>query len=327
MQQLLLTGGLGYIGQKFQEKFQNKYVFHLIDTGYFKLPDLINIENTNFVDIRKIKKEDLINIDYIVHMGELSNDPLGNLNPNITYDINHNGTVNLLNLANKSNIKKLIYMSSASVYGYSGKVSHEDSEVNPLTEYSKAKYKNENYILGKRFNFETIILRNSTAFGFSRNLRLDLVVNDLTYSAFRNNKIDLLSDGSPKRPLVHIDDISNLIDIILSDDRNLDKQIFNVGSHSLNFSIREIAEIISEVLSINNITFGKHDSDQRSYFLNFDKLSNYFPDYKLEFDLQKGVLDLYNNLESYIINGNEKRLDKINLLIKDKKLNKNLYWS
>ena len=260
-------------------------------------------------------------------MGELSNDPLGNLNPNITYDINHNGTVNLLNLANKSNIKKLIYMSSASVYGYSGKVSHEDSEVNPLTEYSKAKYKNENYILGKRFNFETIILRNSTAFGFSRNLRLDLVVNDLTYSAFRNNKIDLLSDGSPKRPLVHIDDISNLIDIILSDDRNLDKQIFNVGSHSLNFSIREIAEIISEVLSINNITFGKHDSDQRSYFLNFDKLSNYFPDYKLEFDLQKGVLDLYNNLESYIINGNEKRLDKINLLIKDKKLNKNLYWS
>lgn len=327
MQQLLLTGGLGYIGQKFQEKFQNKYVFHLIDTGYFKLPDLINIENTNFVDIRKIKKEDLINIDYIVHMGELSNDPLGNLNPNITYDINHKGTVNLLNLANKSNIKKLIYMSSASVYGYSGKVSHEDSEVNPLTEYSKAKYKNENYILGKRFNFETIILRNSTAFGFSRNLRLDLVVNDLTYSAFRNNKIDLLSDGSPKRPLVHIDDISNLIDIILSDDRNLDKQIFNVGSHSLNFSIREIAEIISEVLSINNITFGKHDSDQRSYFLNFDKLSNYFPDYKLEFDLQKGVLDLYNNLESYIINGNEKRLDKINFLIKEKKLNKNLYWS
>ena len=194
MQQLLLTGGLGYIGQKFQEKFQNKYVFHLIDTGYFKLPDLINIENTNFVDIRKIKKEDLINIDYIVHMGELSNDPLGNLNPNITYDINHNGTVNLLNLANKSNIKKLIYMSSASVYGYSGKVSHEDSEVNPLTEYSKAKYKNENYILGKRFNFETIILRNSTAFGFSRNLRLDLVVNDLTYSAFRNNKIDLESE-------------------------------------------------------------------------------------------------------------------------------------
>lgn len=327
MQQLLLTGGLGYIGQKFQEKFQNKYVFHLIDTGYFKLPDLINIENTNFVDIRKIKKEDLINIDYIVHMGELSNDPLGNLNPNITYDINHKGTVNLLNLANKSNIKKLIYMSSASVYGYSGKVSHEDSEVNPLTQYSKAKYKNENYILGKRFNFETIILRNSTAFGFSRNLRLDLVVNDLTYSAFRNNKIDLLSDGSPKRPLVHIDDISNLIDIILSDDRNLDKQIFNVGSHSLNFSIREIAEIISEVLSINNITFGKHDSDQRSYFLNFDKLSNYFPDYKLEFDLQKGVLDLYNNLESYIINGNEKRLDKINFLIKEKKLNKNLYWS
>ena len=96
---------------------------------------------------------------------------------------------------------------------------------------------------------------------------------------------------------------------------------------SSNYSIREIAEIISEVLSISNVTFGKHDPDQRSYFLNFDKLFNYFPSYKLEFDLQKGVLDLYNNLESYVINNNEKRLDKINLLIKNKKLNKNLYWS
>ena len=148
MKQLLLTGGLGYIGQKFQEKFKDKYFFHLIDTGYFKIPDLINIKNTNFIDIRKIKKDDLLNVDYIVHMGELSNDPLGNLNPNITNDINHKGTVNLLNLANECNIKKLIYMSSASVYGYSGQISHEKSEVKPLTEYS-AKYKNENYILEK----------------------------------------------------------------------------------------------------------------------------------------------------------------------------------
>ena len=326
MKQLLLTGGLGYIGQKFQEKFQDKYSINVVDTGYFRIERLENIKNTKFIDIRKIKKEDFNNIDYVVHMGELSNDPLGNLNPNLTNEINHKGTSRLLNLANTSNVQKVIYMSSASIYGFSDSISNEESDVNPLTDYSKAKYANEKYIVDNDFNFETIILRNSTAFGYSKNLRLDLVVNDLTYNAFKNNKIELLSDGSPKRPLVHIDDICNLIDLILIDNRNLDKQIFNVGNQTLNFSIKEIAETVADILSINEISFGKSDPDQRSYFLDFEKLQNYFPKYSIEYSLEKGIVDLFNNLESYKMTGNEKRLSKINLLIKDKKINKNLYW-
>lgn len=326
MKRILLTGGLGYIGQKFQEKFQDKYFFSVLDAGYFKTNNLNNIENTRFVDIRNITIEDFKNIDYVIHMGELSNDPLGNLNPHLTRDINHKGTSKLLNLANSSNVKKVIYMSSASIYGFSEKISDETSEVNPLTDYSKAKYENEQFIINNNFNFETIILRNSTAFGFSKNLRLDLVVNDLTYNAFKNNKIVLLSDGSPKRPLVHIDDISNLIDIIINDERNLDKQIFNVGNQELNFSIRQIAETVAEVLTINEISFGESDPDQRSYFLNFDKLYKYFPNYCIEFDLQRGIIDLFKNLQSYDITGNEKRLNKINHLIKENKINKNLYW-
>ena len=239
MKKILLTGGLGFIGSYFYEKYCSNYNFRIIDTNYFKGFD----ENQNIVykDIRNINQNDLIDIDFVVHMAELSNDPLGDLDKNLTNKINHLATLDLLEIANRANIKKFIYMSSASVYGFSEKILKEKDKVSPLTEYSKAKVRNENYILNNKFNFETIILRNSTAFGFSKNLRLDLVVNDLTYSAFNENKIVLLSDGSPKRPIIHIHDICKFIDVLINEKRNLDKEIFNVGDESLNYSIREIA--------------------------------------------------------------------------------------
>ena len=202
--------------------------------------------------------------------------PLGDLNKDLTKSINHLGTKKLLDLANNSGVKKFIYMSSASVYGFSEKIMKETSKVSPLTEYSKAKVENEKYILDNNFSFETVILRNSTAFGFSSNLRLDLVVNDLTYGAFKNKKINLLSDGTPKRPIVHIADICRVIEMVLVDTRNLNKEIFNVGDDKMNFSIKEIAEKVGECLNLDDISFGKHDADQRSYVLNFEKLKSYF---------------------------------------------------
>ena len=202
-----------------------------------------NKGNIIYKDIRNISLEDLKDIEAIVHMAELSNDPLGDLNKEVTRKINHEGTMRLLEIANRSNVKKVIYMSSASVYGFSNDIVSELSTTNPLTEYAKAKVNNENFILDNEFSFQTIILRNSTAFGYSKNLRLDLVVNDLTFDGFFNKKIKLLSDGTPKRPLVHIHDICKLIDLILIDTRNLDKEIINVGSDNLNFSIKELLKL------------------------------------------------------------------------------------
>jgi nucleoside-diphosphate-sugar epimerase len=325
MDTILLTGGLGYIGSKFVEKYQNNYKFLILDTGYFS-KERVNSENIKFVDIRNLKRVYLEKIDIVVHMGELSNDPLGNLDSGLTNEINHLATIELLELANKSSVRKFIYMSSASVYGFSDTIVDENSDVNPLTEYAKAKFNNEKYIIDNEFNFQTIILRNSTAFGFSANLRLDLVVNDLTYSGVFNKKIELFSDGTPKRPIVHISDISSFIDILIRDKRNLDKEIFNVGDKDMNFSIREIAETVGKVLGVDNLIFGEPDKDQRSYFLNFDKTRNFFPDFEIEFDLVRGVEDLYENLKGYQLNGNEKRLSKINKLIETDKLDKNLYW-
>ena len=325
MKKILLTGGLGYIGSYFFEKYSSKYDLTIIDTNYFQAVD----ENKNIVykDIRNINQKDLLDIDVVIHMAELSNDPLGDLDKNLTNEINHLATLDLLETANNSNIKKFIYMSSASVYGFSEKILKEKDKVSPLTEYSKAKVRNEDYILNNKFNFETIILRNSTAFGFSKNLRLDLVVNDLTYSALKENKIVLLSDGSPKRPIIHIHDICKFIDVLINEKRNLDKEIFNVGDESLNYSIREIAETVSSVLEVDDISIGKFDSDQRSYQLSFIKLKEYFPEYKINFDLEEGILDLVDNFKKYKIKGNERRVQLLNQLIKQKQLDENLKWN
>ena len=325
MKKILLTGGLGYIGSYFHENYSNKYEIKIIDTNFYQTNTK---EGKNIVikDIRDITKEDFIDIDCIVHMAELSNDPLGDLNKDLTEDINHKATVKLLTLAQNASIKKFIYMSSASVYGFSEKIMNEEDQVSPLTEYSKAKVKNELYMLKSNFNFETIILRNSTAFGYSKNLRLDLVVNDLTYSAYDQNKIILLSDGSPKRPLIHIHDICKFIDILINEKRNFDKEIFNVGDDKLNFSIREIAEKVSEVLNVDDVSIGDYDSDQRSYELSFQKIKNYFPKFQVDFSLEKGIKNLVDSFEFYEIKGNEKRVKILNQLIQQNKLTDNLKW-
>jgi nucleoside-diphosphate-sugar epimerase len=328
MKKILLTGGLGYIGSYFVENYSEKYAIKIIDTNYFQYQykNDKNFNNPLIKDTRNIIKEDINDIDYIVHMGELSNDPLGDLNKDLTKDINHVATKNLLELANKSNIKKFIYMSSASVYGFSEEIMDESSPVKPLTEYSKAKVLNEQYILQNNFSFETVILRNSTAFGFSKNLRLDLVVNDLTYGGLVNNEINLLSDGTPRRPLVHIHDICNTIHTVINDSRNLDKEVFNVGSDKMNYSIKDIAEKIGISLNLEQITFGKHDSDQRSYVLNFKKLNSFFPNFNIKYTLEEGIDDLVKNLKRYEITGSEKRIKILNELIDYKKIDKNLYW-
>ena len=326
MKKILLTGGLGYIGKYFHEVNKSSYDITVLDTNFFgNIPG----SNKNIIlkDIRSVNLDDLKDIEVIIHMAELSNDPLGDLNKKITKKINHDGTVRLLNLANNTQVTKFIYMSSASVYGFAENIMDELSTTNPLTEYSKAKVANENYILNNELSFETIMLRNSTAFGFSKNLRLDLVVNDLTYGGFANGKINLLSDGTPKRPLVHIHDICSVIKKVIEDNRNLDKEIFNVGSSNMNFSIKEIAETVGSILDLDEITFGQFDSDQRSYQVNFDKLNNFFPDFKIEYNLSKGIENLVKNFKHYKLNGSEKRLKKLQSLIDNDNLTNDLYWN
>tara|TARA_B100000427_G_C15518280_1_gene599168 strand:+ start:2879 stop:3859 length:981 start_codon:yes stop_codon:yes gene_type:complete len=325
MKNLLLTGGLGYIGSKFREMFSDQYNITILDTGFYSSRK-INLPNTRYIDIRNIEKKDLNNIDFVVHMSELSNDPLGNLSGKLTFDINQNGTKKLLDLCQDTKVEKFIYMSSASIYGYSEVESSENSKTNPLTDYAKAKESNELLLQNENYNFQKIIMRNATAFGFSNNLRLDLVINDLAYSGFAKNELVLISDGSPKRPFIHISDICTIIDRFLNDQRNFDKEIFNIGSKELNLSIRDVAEKIKEYLNIEKLVFGDFDPDQRSYYLNFEKLNKTFGDYKIIYNLERGLEDLIKNFEQLKLSGNEIRLNKIKYLLDQKKLDSELFW-
>lgn len=324
MKNILITGGYGYIGSRFLEKYRNEFNFHIIDNLFFENKNKsVNINNT-VKDIRDIDIKDLHNIDYVVHLSELSNDPMGEVNKNLTYSINHEGTKKLLDLCNIANIKKFIYMSSCAVYGKNDNFVSEISAVNPLTTYSKSKILNEEYIINSNFNFETIILRNATVFGYSKNLRLDLVINELVYEAFFNSSIVLNSDGTPLRPFVHVGDLVQIINLIIRSDNNMDKQIVNVGSKKLNYSIKEIAIKIGNKLDIKNIAYGKKDPDQRSYKVDFSKFERFFPEYHFEFDLDNGIDELIKNYEVHNFDLNAYRLKKIKYLMGENIVDKEL---
>ena len=315
MKNILLTGGFGYIGSRFLEEYRDTYSFRVIDNQFFdNKNELSNINNT-IKDIRDIEISDLHDVDYVIHLSELSNDPLGEVNENLTYSINHEGTKNLLNLCNLANIEKFIYMSSCAVYGKNKNLVTESSKVNPLTTYSKSKILNEEYIINNDFNFETIILRNATVFGYSKNLRIDLVINELVYEALYNSCIILNSDGTPLRPFVHVGDLVRIINLLVNSNNLLDKQIINIGSKNLNYSIKEIALNIADKLDIKDIKYGEKDPDQRSYKVNFSKFENLFPEFNFNFDLDKGIDELIKNYKEHNFDLNVYRLKKIKYLL------------
>ena len=326
MKNLLITGGLGYIGSKFIENYSKSYNIYVLDT---ELYDNKNSEEFKLIkkDLRNIEKKDIENIDFVIHMAELSNDPLGELNPGLTNEINHFATKELLDLCHESSVSKFIYMSSCSVYGKNENLVDETSNLLPLTSYSKSKVANENYILNSNFDYEIIIFRNATVYGYAKNLRLDLVINELTYDAINNHEINLLSDGSPKRPFIHVSDLTNIIELALKSKKNLHQNIFNIGSNELNYSIKSVAENIKDLLEIKKINFGMKDEDQRSYLVDFSKIKNEFPEFNIKFELNTGIQDLITNFKNHEFDLNARRIKKINYLLDDKLVDPNLFWT
>ncbi len=325
---ILLTGAFGYIGSHFIDNYHKLFNIKALDSKYFDEPKEIVSKTylSKIKDIRDIDEDDIKDIDIVIHMSELSNDPMGEIDPKITQDININGTKKLVSILNKSKVSKLIYMSSCSVYGVDSTYPYEEnSELNPLTEYAKAKVENENLLLNLDSNYQIKILRNATAFGFSPNHRIDLVVNDLVYSAIKNNKIELLSDGSPKRPIVHITDICKIIYLLITEEESK-KLIFNVGSNEMNYSIKDIALKIAEMTKIENISFGDLGDDKRSYTVDFSYLKHVFPSFNFSFNLERGIEDLLFNYKNFELNKNSKRIQKLNYLIQENLIDKDFRY-
>ncbi len=338
---ILVTGTEGYLGALLAPLLLAKgHEVTGVDTGYYRNGLLFHgkgaIPRTLLKDIRHLTAEDLRGHDAIVHMAELSNDPTGELAPNITYEINHQGSVRLAKLAKEAGVRRFVYMSSCSVYGVAGGDAPvtETSPVNPQTAYAECKVMCERDIgpMASR-EFSPVFLRNATAFGASPRQRFDLVVNNLCGLAWTTKKIAMTSDGTPWRPLVHGLDIARAILCALEAPQEaIHGQIFNVGSNEQNYRVREVAEIVGEVFTGCQVSFGSNGADNRSYRVSFDKIHERLTGFRCEWDVPRGVRQFHQVFTQIDMSEDEfkyrafTRLKQLQHLIRTRQIDASFFW-
>ncbi len=299
---VLFTGADGYIGALLGPYLLSRGIDAVgLDTGFYREGWLYPMSGSRpqviTKDIRDITAEDLQGFDAIAHLAELSNDPLGQQNPELTFQINHQGSVRLANEARKAGVKRFVYMSSCSVYGVgkNDEVLDETSEVNPQTAYAECKVKVENDLTPMNdANFTTCFMRNATAYGASPRQRFDIVLNDLCGLAWTTKEIKLLSDGKPWRPLVHALDMCQAVYCALKADQDkIAGQRMNVGSTDQNYRVIDIAKIVAAEFPDCKLTVGEPSADNRSYRVNFDKIRKLMPDFECQWTAEKGAAQLH----------------------------------
>lgn len=305
---ILVTGTDGYIGAVLVPILTRAgHRVTGLDTGYYKDGWLFSRPRFGFEsprtivkDLRVLDAEDLDGIDAIVHMAELSNDPLGENKPEITNQINHIGSVRLAELAKQAGIERFVYTSSCSVYGVSdADLVDEASATNPQTAYARCKVMVERDVTALTDDtFCPVFLRNATAYGASPRMRFDIVLNNLMGLAWTTREIAMISDGSPWRPLVHVQDICAAILCAIEAPRDaVAGEIFNVGSTEENYRIRDIAEIVGETVPGCTVSIGPPGGDNRSYRVNFDKIRAKLPGFKCSWTLRDGAEELRSVFE------------------------------
>jgi len=297
---VLVTGHNGYIGSVMVPVLQAAGHEVLgLDTFFYE--DCTFGEDFHRVpalrkDVRDVTLADLQGFDAIVHLAALSNDPLGDLKPEWTYDINHAASVRLAKLAKEAGVQRFLYASSCSMYGAAGEeLVTEEAPLSPLTAYAVSKVRTEKD-LSKLADesFSPVFMRNATAYGVSPRLRADLVLNNLVCWAHTTGKVRILSDGTPWRPIVHVEDIANAFAAALVAPREaIHNQAFNVGVNGENYQIRDLAEIVQETVPGCSVEYaGQGEPDQRSYRVDFSKLARTL-DFKPRWNARLGAQELY----------------------------------
>lgn len=325
---ILVTGNLGYIGSVLVPILIKKgYEVIGYDIGYYKdcllYDDLVKIHQIN-KDIRDVSLEDLRGIDAIIHLAALSNDPLGELSPGLTEEINLMGTLRIAELAKKVGVKRFIYSSSQSMYGISKtdtELEEDNSEKNPITSYARTKWDAE-LALNKLQSDSFIIVsfRPSTVFGASARLRCDIVFNNLVACAFTTGKIEIKSDGTPRRPVVHVKDVcSAYIAGLIAPKELVAGRSFNVGIPDGNFTVRQLAEAAQRAVPGSELTFtGEHGNDARTYVVSFNRILTELSDfYKPEWDLDRGgreLIELFNKVNFNVDDFRGTKTNRLNQL-------------
>lgn len=310
---ILITGNMGYVGPVMVRHFQKYFVEPALiglDTGFFahcltgtKLMPEILLDQQWFKDAREVGPKDLEGFDAVVHLAAISNDPMGKAFEAVTADINQHASVRLAAAAKQAGVRSFVFASSCSVYGYAeGAARDENSELHPLTEYARSKIGTEAEIeVLADDSFVVTCLRFPTACGMSDRLRLDLVLNDFVASAVATGKIQILSDGSPWRPLIDVKDMSRAAEWAVKRDPAIGGPFLsvNAGRTEWNYQIRDLAEAVSKEMNGVEIDINKNAApDKRSYRVDFSLYESLAPNHLPQIELAQSIRELKSGLES-----------------------------
>jgi nucleoside-diphosphate-sugar epimerase len=319
---ILITGNMGYIGPVVVDRLRTSYpnaTLIGIDLGFFAacltdseiLPEC-KIDIQYFRDVRKITKNELIGVDAIVNLAAISNDPMGKTFEDVTFEVNYKAGIELARKAKETGAKSFVFASSCSMYGSADDAPKtENSPLNPLTAYAKSKVLTEEALkeLADE-NFRVTCLRFSTACGMSNRLRLDLVLNDFVAAAVSSGKIEILSDGTPWRPLINVKDMARAIDWAISREKASggDYLAVNVGSNDWNYQVKDLAEAVTSVIPGLDVSINENAMpDKRSYRVSFDLFREMAPNHQPKCTLVESIRELKNGLESMGFNDSDFR--------------------
>ena len=332
---ILVTGNMGYVGPLVLRRLRESHPQATLmgyDMGFFahcltgapRLPES-RADLQYFGDIRHVPEQILHGIDAIVHLCAISNDPMGATFEKVTLDINHRASIDLAGKAKRAGVKKFVFASSCSVYGFAeGGPRREDDALNPLTAYAKSKVQTEHDLASLASDtFTATCLRFATACGMSDRLRLDLVLNDFVASALVSRRISILSDGTPWRPLIHVKDMARAIDWAVQRDRRDGGSFLtiNVGSDEWNYQVKDLAAAVANLVPNVEVTINKDaQPDKRSYRVNFDKFSKLAQGFLPMMDLQSAVRDLRDGLMAMKFHDSEFRTSELIRLVTLKRL-------
>ena len=301
---VLLTGHNGYIGSV-MAPFLQAAGHDVVGLDSFLFEDCTLGEDGPPIDalrmdLRDVTADHLLGFDAVIHLAALSNDPLGNLNPDSTYDINHRASVTLAQAAKDAGVARFLFASSCSLYGVAGdEMLAEDAAFNPLTAYGHSKVLVERDVAPMADDrFTPVFLRNATAYGFSPRLRADVVVNSLVLSAVTTGEVFLQSDGTPWRPLVHVEDISRAFLAALEAPReSVHNRAFNVGRSEENYRVRDVAEIVRRTVPGSTIRYADGAGpDPRCYRVSCDAIERALPAFRAEWNVERGARQVYDAL-------------------------------
>lgn len=338
---VLVTGHDGYIGSVLVPKLvQAGHEVHGLDSFLFegcsfgRDPEPVPYER---VDLRDIRPEHLKRFDAVVHLAAISNDPLGDLAPDTTYEVNHHSSVRLAELAKQAGVERFVFASSCSLYGAASPkdVLSESAPFNPVSAYGESKVFVERDVSRMADDdFTPVFLRNATVYGDSPRLRLDLVVNDLVATAFATGDILIKSDGTPWRPLVHVEDVAAaMIASLEAPKEAVHNEAFNIGRTTENYQVRDVADLVTGVVPGSKVRYAEGGGpDERCYRVSFDKAEASLPGFEARWTVPDGIRQLHEAFQHHGMGTGDLegsryvRLRHISDLLKARRIESDLRW-